>query len=110
MIQRMARCSQIQIHGLLPRISHLWGPPPLLRDVDLAQLGGPLLQAASLLVCPFLMVQGLFHKLLPQFSGLMKHPSVQPCVPISCVLACFLRGPRLYPVFGELQSTHTDFR
>lgn len=87
--------SSLALHCLLPRISHLWGPPLLLRDVDLAQLGGPLLQPASLLIFPFLMVHGPFHKLLPQFSGLMRHPSVQPCVPISCVLACFLRGPGL---------------
>ena len=30
----------------------------------------------------------------------MRHPSIQPCVPISWVLACFLRGPGLCHVFG----------
>lgn len=47
-----------------PKVFHLWVPHPLLRHIDSAQPGGPLFQAASLLVSLLLMLHGLFHKAL----------------------------------------------
>ena len=66
----------LSLSCLFPRVFYLWVPLP--RDIDSAQPGGLLLQAATLLVCPVLMVHGLFPKPLPLVLMTDVHPSVQP--------------------------------